>query len=433
MKASIKTVDITPAVGMQMAGYSERDHGAEGIHDDLCAKCFVLDDGENKVAIVICDVINVDAYLTNAVRQIVSSQSDIKADHIMIQATHTHSGPYATRLHAFEYLPTIQTDPETNKAYYHMLIQKIAGGILWANRELKDAKIGFGSGSVVGLSTNRNDPATYADNSANIIRIDDLDGNLVGIISQYTAHPTVLNHENFLFTADYPGAFRKHMEAYYPNVEIVFAQGCAGSISTRYTKKASTYEEADRLAQKLVAETIRVLTTIETTSDIKVNGAVSDIDFNVIDFLSDEEYEQSIAQQQALLDDLKTKQASASDIRKAYVTLQGITRKSIMKKNINFKQVHTHMQVLDLGVCTWFGIPGDTFAEIGRDIKALCKNTIVSGYTNDTIGYIVSKEGYQVKCYELNMTILKSDAHDKIVDTAKHLLSLINKPIQGGN
>ena len=53
-----------------MAGYwSERK--AQGAHDDLYAKALVLDDGENQITLVSCDLIGLDKETVSAIRKMV--------------------------------------------------------------------------------------------------------------------------------------------------------------------------------------------------------------------------------------------------------------------------------------------------------------------------------------------------------------------------
>lgn len=42
MRVGISRMNITPALGMSMAGFRERDHGAESIHDLLYATVMCL-------------------------------------------------------------------------------------------------------------------------------------------------------------------------------------------------------------------------------------------------------------------------------------------------------------------------------------------------------------------------------------------------------
>lgn len=425
MKASLKSINITPPVGMQMAGYSERDHGAEGIHDELYAKVLVVDDGKRKVALVICDVIGIDLYVSENVRKIVSNKTDISKDAIMVSAIHTHSSVYACRLHGVDFLHTRQQDKESDEAYYQQLIQKIANGIIWANDNLQEAKIGFGKGNVIDLGTNRNDVHAYYDDSVNIIKVSNLRDEVLGIIVNHACHPTVLNQDNYLFSADYPAYFRSKLEALYPEAVVAFSQGAAGSASARYTKKASTFEEAKRLGEKLADATLQILDNIEMKETIQVSYQCENLVLKVKDFPSNEECISKIKAYEQTWQELIDTHANDQDIRKAYVTLQGAQREYQTRQNIHVKEIETMMQILNFDVCTIISIPGDVFGEIGRDIKLLdnYNDIVVVGYTNDFIGYILSKEGFEMNCYEKNMTIFDETSHDRILQVAKKLYS----------
>src|SRR5512133_2437668 len=53
-RAGAATANITPSLGVSINGYfSERK--AERSHDELHARSLVLDDGTNRLAIVVCD------------------------------------------------------------------------------------------------------------------------------------------------------------------------------------------------------------------------------------------------------------------------------------------------------------------------------------------------------------------------------------------
>ncbi|RKY63725.1 MAG: hypothetical protein DRP99_03535, partial [Candidatus Latescibacterota bacterium] len=56
LKAGAACLDITPPLGVAMAGY-RRARYAKGIHDPLCAKALVLDDGRTQIALVALDLI----------------------------------------------------------------------------------------------------------------------------------------------------------------------------------------------------------------------------------------------------------------------------------------------------------------------------------------------------------------------------------------
>lgn len=96
LRAGGAAVKITPPLGIPLAGYYSA-RGAEGVADDLFAKALVLDDGKTKVALVVCDLIGLTRDVVVEARKLIEKQTGIAGDHVMISATHTHTGPSIPR------------------------------------------------------------------------------------------------------------------------------------------------------------------------------------------------------------------------------------------------------------------------------------------------------------------------------------------------
>jgi hypothetical protein len=47
--------NITPPLGISLNG-GMSDRRAQHIHDELHARCLVLDDGQTRIALVVCDI-----------------------------------------------------------------------------------------------------------------------------------------------------------------------------------------------------------------------------------------------------------------------------------------------------------------------------------------------------------------------------------------
>jgi hypothetical protein len=95
MFAGTGKVDITPQSAVWMDGML-RAHPSEGIHDRLYARALVLSDSDDvrqAFALVSVDVCVLDDATCRAVRQGAETRTGIPAAHIVVAATHTHSGP----------------------------------------------------------------------------------------------------------------------------------------------------------------------------------------------------------------------------------------------------------------------------------------------------------------------------------------------------
>src|SRR5690606_36271012 len=88
---------ITPVVGVNhsdpvyLAGFGN-DRRATGVHDDLWARGFVLENAERRIALVTLDVVG---YFQNEVETIrtLAAQAGFVADAIVVSSTHNHEGP----------------------------------------------------------------------------------------------------------------------------------------------------------------------------------------------------------------------------------------------------------------------------------------------------------------------------------------------------
>lgn len=418
MKASIKAIDIDPPVGIRMGGFSERERGCTGIHDHIYASILAVEDKGEAAVLVCCDVIGLDRVGVNKVRDEVCGQRRILPQNIMLSATHTHSSVAASRINGATFIKDEEFG-EQEADYYNMMLQKIAGGVIQAIDDMEPATIGYGKGSLPGYCTNRNDPDAYCDTTVSVIKLARPDGSPLGIVTHFACHPTILNHTNYLITSDFPGFFRQRVKE-IAGCPSIYIQGTAGSTSTRFTKKESTFMEAQRMGNALAEEAVRVAEGIAVSDELDIRGALREVVLAVKEFPTDADCLAEIEHCKDNLESLQTGGAAPQLVRKAYVTLQGAERNYATKKRITFTELTTEMQCIDFGAFALYSLPGDVFGEIGRDIRAgtALPNPITVGYANDFVGYIVSREGYEMHCYEKNMTILDSKAQGTLLAAA---------------
>ena len=90
--AGAASVDITPSLGCHLCGYFT-DRVADNIHDPLHAKAIALRSGETTLGLVVCDVIDVPVEVVAAAKGRIQELTGIPPSHILISATHTHTGP----------------------------------------------------------------------------------------------------------------------------------------------------------------------------------------------------------------------------------------------------------------------------------------------------------------------------------------------------
>lgn len=137
LRAGAATSNITPQLGGGIVGGFAPIPSTD-IHDELHARCLVLDDGQTQLALVVCDLLGMHHKVGEAARRRIEQQTGIPATHVLISATHTHSATSA--LGAPRYQLEIELDE-----YQQFVVQRIADGVQRAKNRLRPAEIAFGT------------------------------------------------------------------------------------------------------------------------------------------------------------------------------------------------------------------------------------------------------------------------------------------------
>lgn len=90
LSAGAASADITPDTRMRNTFYPQ-PWGS--VRDPIFARAFVLSDGTARVAFIGWDLVDAREYAVARVRKAVTAATGIPEDHIVVHATHNHSGP----------------------------------------------------------------------------------------------------------------------------------------------------------------------------------------------------------------------------------------------------------------------------------------------------------------------------------------------------
>ncbi|MCX6376714.1 MAG: hypothetical protein NTU88_11895, partial [Armatimonadetes bacterium] len=203
---------INPPMGTSLGGYFY-PRPCTRVHDDILEKALVLDDGHTKAASVDCDLQAIESTEVNAARDIASKATGIPAEHIMVSATHTHTGPQVRRR---------RTVP-VNESYLAELPGMIAQAVIEAHERLQPATLRLGEECEDRIVFNRRyrfadgrvvfnprkqaegvlGPDGPTDPQINMLRVDGEDGLPIAILANYQMHPDVMS--GCEVSADFPG------------------------------------------------------------------------------------------------------------------------------------------------------------------------------------------------------------------------------------
>ena len=135
-RAGAFAIDITPLELPVLVNGNMNAVLADKVNDRLHARCLVLDDGTNQVAIVIVDSCMIPRSLLDEAKELASKATGIPTSRMLISATHTHSAPSSHGC--------LGTDADPK--YVRFLPPQIAKGIVQAQKNLAPARIGWGMG-----------------------------------------------------------------------------------------------------------------------------------------------------------------------------------------------------------------------------------------------------------------------------------------------
>jgi neutral ceramidase len=266
-KVGLAWVKITPEQPLFMAGYAARNKPFESIHDDLYAKAIVLDDGQGTRAVLVTtDLIGFRGADAQPLREAIAAKTGIKPAAVIINSSHTHTGPALT---SSDLSAEGREHGERTLAYLKQLQDKIVTLVADAASDMKPAKLSWGTG-VVHFVMNRREftvdrgvilgvnPRGLADRSVPVLRIDDPDGKLRGLVFGAACHNTTLGPQNYEISGDFAGHAQRLIESQHPGATAMFMQGCAGDANP-YPR--GSHEIAEQHGVELATEVARVLTT----------------------------------------------------------------------------------------------------------------------------------------------------------------------------
>ncbi len=275
-KAGVAKTVITPKETIWMAGFGSREKPSEGVRQDIYVRAAALQDADGKTAVIATlDLAGIEKEMADAIAERCGREFNLPRDRLVLNISHTHSGPVAGLVLMPLYDLTAQ-QREVVRKYTDDVIAKSVETIGQAIKALQPATVEFGQ-SLAGIAVNRRRATQRSlpgpvDHDVPVLAIRTPDKKLVAVLVGYAAHATALN--DYLISNDWPGFALSEIEQRHPGVTALFLQGCGGDanpLPRRVEKLARMYGEIlafavdEVLRGRMTPLTGSLRTTLETT------------------------------------------------------------------------------------------------------------------------------------------------------------------------
>ncbi len=443
LRAGAGVADITPReYPVNMVGLFTANM-AESAHDPLHARALVLEDGATTLAMVLVDNLAVAREVAAEAKAIAFRRCGIAPEKILVSSTHTHTAPASNATQG----------PPAAVAYRKILVDGIAEAIVRAHAALRPAAVGaaahplpdevfcrrwflkpgkmplnpFGRMDQVkmnpGASADVLDrPAGPTDPSLTVLSVQDAKRKPLALYANYSLH-YVGGVPKAMVSADYYGEFARLMP-----FRLGAGDGFVAMLSNGTSGDINNIPFLVGRPPREPFEQIRI-----------VAGKAADAAWHARAKIGDHRPDVRLGMIEREIT-LRWRHPTAEQIMEAKKVL-GVTNEAERAKLPRLAENYAQrvlaaaqrgetltvllqaLRIGDLGVC---GIPFETFAEIGLDLKKRSPFplTMVVGLANGAHGYLPTPEQHRLGGYEtwLGTNHVQEDASVILVD---HLLDML--------
>ncbi len=423
-------VDITPRVGVEMAGFGPYLHRvATDVRDPLYARAVAFEANGKTVVVVSCDIIGITSNITRQARQLTQDAIGLPNDAMMVHCTHTHSGPATASSCGWG---------EPDAPYLELLPRRIAAASIQAVQNLQKAELFHAQVPCEGIGYNRlydtvsDETAALTegwrpakpeltDTTCHVFRVEAA-GRVIGFFSYFGCHPVVCASMTTLLHGDYAGVATNMIEHDYPGAVGLFLQGAQGDVNTCvvHQPQEGAMHALDIVASRYARAVREGLGTAEPLAANHVAYTAKEVTFSRQPWSLSElrtqlaEQEQTLHAVDATDDDM--------EIRMAMVYTAAL-RRMIAKKERNESLVpDTTVQGFRVGPVSLLAAPFEIFQAIKKDIchQATAPIPLVMSFTNSDMGYAVDRTSATTNYEGKRVPFIKgqlpyANIHDELV------------------
>lgn len=406
MKIGFAKTDITPDVGIHLAGYIP-PRQSTGVQSPLYAKALVLKNWRKTYLWLSLDVVAIDHLF------LVKFKSELKKHHfqfedIQVVATHTHSGPCGT----CESGMLVDAFGEPDEDYIKKLAVNSVNAVKKAMMDFSAFSLQIGTRKVDNFAKSRHDEKIEVSNKLTTLLFERGKKKEDILVYHFACHPTVLHQDNQELSSDFIGAVDEQLEDIYPNV--MFLNGACGNISTRFTRSAANTEELHRLSTILSTQIKECVKSGEDNVLKKYRADHFSYDLKKKAMMSIEEAEKAFQDAKAAYD---KKEIEYTDFMNAAMNYSMVASDD----GNEFQEIHISIVTFNNFHAVF--VPAEIFDSLASKISS--EFCIVVGYANGYHAYIADMDAYKNNYYEAKTSYFEIGEGEKLIRYINEKVSAI--------
>src|SRR5687767_4217949 len=231
--AGVARINVTPREPIFLKGYGSRTKPSEGVRQDLYIKALALRDETGATAVLVTsDLHSYTRRMSDTIAEAVQKKYGLSRDRLILNASHTHSGPAVTAEALLRPSEDINAEQEAViRRYTARVLDQIIDLVGRAIQSLEPAELSFAQGSA-GFGVNRRRVGAGmrhlpgpVDQDVPVLNVRGADGAPRAVVFGYACHATSAPAD-YQIGADWPGYAQTTLEAAYPGATSMFVNGC---------------------------------------------------------------------------------------------------------------------------------------------------------------------------------------------------------------
>jgi hypothetical protein len=257
VRVGFGTAGITPEGPVYLAGFAARTEPALSVHDELEARAVLIQQDDDRLLLIVCDLLGMSVDVAREVRQAVAADVDLPLDRVLTACTHTHTGPSVIRGSERLGWPT----PE---GYERQLVDGCVAAARAAIAAAEPADL-FCARRPLPAHVSMNRRQLPYDPTFAVLDARRPDGTTIGTLANVGIHPVALGVQCLQVSTDWVGPFRRAL-AGATGGGATLLQGSLGDVNPtepHHHDDAGDYHHAEHIGVDVARAVLDTLAGLE--------------------------------------------------------------------------------------------------------------------------------------------------------------------------